>query len=203
MATVFDKTFEHREALFFAAIDEFAAKGFENASINAILAEAGMSKGQFYYHFGSKEELYLALIAAVINRKRKFMASRVVLQDMHTEIFELFSHQLAYGLEFSQLYPEINRFADSFIREKGNPIYDKALEQYNLGSADFLEQIVERAYESGQLRRDLPLSFIKHAIGFIFTHAIEIAALTTVDSAAENLEHLIAFLRSGFGSQNP
>jgi AcrR family transcriptional regulator len=42
--------FEHQDALISEAIEEFAARGYDNASINRILARVGMSKGQFYYH---------------------------------------------------------------------------------------------------------------------------------------------------------
>ncbi len=37
---------------------EFAARGFERASMNRILAEAGMSKGQAYYYITGKGDLY-------------------------------------------------------------------------------------------------------------------------------------------------
>ena len=66
---VFETTFEHREELVEAALEEFIAKGYEQASINTILRAAGMSKGQFYYHFENKEGLYLALIGILIERK--------------------------------------------------------------------------------------------------------------------------------------
>lgn len=202
MDTVFEKTFEHQQELFSAAIEEFAEKGYENASINTILAAAGMSKGQFYYHFGGKESLYFALITAVIQQKQTFLAQQMQPEDRKGDLFEILSGQLAYGLEFSRRFPEINRFADSFIREQGNPIYEKALKKYSLGRSDFLAQMVAEAYENGQLRRDLPLSFIQQAIGYIFTHAVEVAGLQDVDMAGENLKHLIEFLRAGFGNQS-
>jgi AcrR family transcriptional regulator len=70
----FEKDFEHSQELFDYALEEFSMLGYEQASINAILEKAGMSKGQFYYHFKSKEDLYLALIDEVITRKKAFMA---------------------------------------------------------------------------------------------------------------------------------
>ena len=41
----------------------FSLKGFLSASINDILEAAGTSKGGFYNHFTSKEELFLAVLA--------------------------------------------------------------------------------------------------------------------------------------------
>lgn len=198
MEAVFDRTFEHSQALFSAAIDEFSSHGYENASINAILAEAGMSKGQFYYHFGGKEDLYFALIAAVLQRKQAYFADLVTEADWQGDLFDILSRQLAYGLEFSLAYPDINRFADSFIREQGSPIYEKALARFQLGSGDFVEKLINNAYKKGELRDDLPLAFIRQAIGYLFTHAVDVAGFTQVASAQENLEYLVKFMRSGF-----
>ncbi|AIO69540.1 TetR/AcrR family transcriptional regulator [Burkholderia oklahomensis] len=45
-----------------AALAEFSANGFTGARIDDIAARAGMSKGGVYTHFGSKDEIFDALI---------------------------------------------------------------------------------------------------------------------------------------------
>src|SRR4029453_19166292 len=40
----------------------FAERGFDNASINAILDQAGVSKGAAYYYFDSKEDLFWTVV---------------------------------------------------------------------------------------------------------------------------------------------
>ncbi len=45
-----------------AALDQFAAHGYEAASVDEICARAGVSKGAFYHHFESKQALFLALL---------------------------------------------------------------------------------------------------------------------------------------------
>lgn len=41
-----------------AALDEFAAHGFHDASLNRVIDAAGISKGSMYYYFHGKEDLY-------------------------------------------------------------------------------------------------------------------------------------------------
>jgi AcrR family transcriptional regulator len=64
-----------------AAGVHFADKGFAAASLDAIAADAGVTKGSLYHHFGSKTELFEAVfeeqcrvtcehVAAVVARKR-------------------------------------------------------------------------------------------------------------------------------------
>jgi AcrR family transcriptional regulator len=51
-----------RDALLRAATSVFAARGYAGASVDRIAGAAGLSKGTFYWHFESKEDLFLTLI---------------------------------------------------------------------------------------------------------------------------------------------
>jgi TetR/AcrR family transcriptional repressor of nem operon len=64
-------TAEHKERTR-ARIVESARKlfnryGFEQVSIETIMSEAGLTRGGFYNHFGSKDELYAAAVASFTN----------------------------------------------------------------------------------------------------------------------------------------
>ena len=47
-----------QQAIVQAALDEFAAHGFHDASLNRVIEAAGISKGSMYYYFDGKEDLY-------------------------------------------------------------------------------------------------------------------------------------------------
>jgi AcrR family transcriptional regulator len=53
---------ETRAKIIESAIKLFSARGFNAARVDDICAEAGISKGAFYHHFKSKQELFLALL---------------------------------------------------------------------------------------------------------------------------------------------
>lgn len=55
-----------RERLLQAAFREVYRSGFQSAGLDAILTEAGVTKGALYYHFGSKEALGYAIIEEII-----------------------------------------------------------------------------------------------------------------------------------------
>src|SRR4051812_36064791 len=60
-----------REAILDAATRVFAERGYRGATVDAILAAAGLSKGAFYWHFESKEELMRAVLAERVERPVK------------------------------------------------------------------------------------------------------------------------------------
>ena len=49
-------------AIFKAAAEEFARRGFEAAGVDRIAAHARVNKAMLYYHFGSKRNLYLEVL---------------------------------------------------------------------------------------------------------------------------------------------
>jgi AcrR family transcriptional regulator len=54
-----------RSRLIAVATEMFAAQGYENTSIEAVLREAGVSRGSLYHHFASKEALFEAVLEDV------------------------------------------------------------------------------------------------------------------------------------------
>ena len=67
-----------REAVLAAAAKEFAALGYEAASLNRILERAGLSKGAFYYYFDDKADLAVAVLNAVTDEFLKTMGNFVL-----------------------------------------------------------------------------------------------------------------------------
>lgn len=51
-----------RNALLKAAVEEFAAHGYDGASINRIIEASGLSKGSTYYYFDGKADLFLTVL---------------------------------------------------------------------------------------------------------------------------------------------
>lgn len=48
-----------KQRILTAAMQEFALKGYDNASLNTVCSENGISKGIIYHYFKDKDELYL------------------------------------------------------------------------------------------------------------------------------------------------
>jgi AcrR family transcriptional regulator len=90
---------EAREELLSAAQRVLARRGYRDAGVDEIAAEAGYSKGALYWHFADKEELLLTLLEERIDgpmRERfALLASAPPEQDMAVEATRAFAQQLA------------------------------------------------------------------------------------------------------------
>lgn len=60
----FDRT---RTLLIRAASELFGTQGYDRTSVDRIIRQAGVSKGAFYHHFSSKEEILDAVTASIVS----------------------------------------------------------------------------------------------------------------------------------------
>lgn len=78
-----------RQELLDCAVRLFATQGYEDTSIHQIISELGISKGAFYHHYSSKEDLVEAL--ACRYAEEAATRARHVLEDPSLDAFERLS----------------------------------------------------------------------------------------------------------------
>jgi AcrR family transcriptional regulator len=66
---------EVRQRILQAATSEFACKGFAGTTIDAIADAAGFTKGAVYSNFGSKDDLFFALLDEQIERRVELVSA--------------------------------------------------------------------------------------------------------------------------------
>jgi AcrR family transcriptional regulator len=89
---------EAREELLTAALHVFARRGYDQAGVDEIAAQAGYSKGALYWHFASKEELLVALLEERIDAPAREMVALLESappdRDMSVEAARTFAQRL-------------------------------------------------------------------------------------------------------------
>ena len=139
-----------RSLLLDAAKDVFAKRGFEGASLEEIAEAAGYTRGAIYKHFGSKEELFLA-----VNKRfnEQFLETFVETLDPSTPIEELDLASLATRWHEMQ-YSDPNDFAlgiefNLFVlrHPETQPVVAKQRLELAQMIADFMDDQAERLGE--------------------------------------------------------
>jgi AcrR family transcriptional regulator len=89
---------EGREELLEAALRVFARRGYREAGVDEIAAEAGYSKGALYWHFSGKEELLQALLEERIDAPERelvaLLESAPPERDMSVEASREFARRI-------------------------------------------------------------------------------------------------------------
>ena len=189
----FRADFEHRDDLLRSALDEFCERGYGAASINRILSASGMSKGQLYHHFTSKEGLYLALVEWMIDQKTAWLARQPV--PPGKDFVDTLGAQLRASLDFAAAHPDVDRLSRALLGERGQPIFERVVRRFAFDPDSALGNLVAHYYARGQVRSDLSLEFLQRAVLLIVNHLPELLDLDQPADLNPKLDELLAFLR--------
>ena len=109
---------ERQEDILQVAFEEFALKGYQNASLSIIIKNLGLAKGSFYRYFSNKKELYAYLIENATNRRLSKL-NKLISQD-GIDFFELIKQNFIEKIRFDNKYPVIGAFLYQIMHEKDN-----------------------------------------------------------------------------------
>jgi AcrR family transcriptional regulator len=100
---------ETRTRILEAAVKQFSVHGYNKASVDSICEQAGVSKGAFYHHFQTKQDVFLALLdgwlqtfdqAIEASKDRPVPEIFQMMTEYFPYIFESASDNLPMFLEF-------------------------------------------------------------------------------------------------------
>ncbi|MCM5553170.1 TetR/AcrR family transcriptional regulator [Pleomorphomonas sp. NRK KF1] len=160
------------------AEEEFMAFGFEAASLNRILTRAAISKGQAYYYFADKGDLYRAVI------ERAFDEFVGLLEVAPTEP----ENTAAYWQQIAALFGNVTTILqrNDRLAEIGRGVYREARAQTAI--VDLLERLhayLARLIETGQrlgaVRADLPQDLLTNMAFAALREADQWFALNAID----------------------
>jgi AcrR family transcriptional regulator len=84
-----------RERLLEVALDQFVRHGFHGTSMRQIAAAAGVAVGGIYNHFGSKDDIF----AAVLEANHPYRVIEAALQEMSAPTLEVFARETSARLQ--------------------------------------------------------------------------------------------------------
>ncbi len=141
---------ERKSQIIGAAEDVFTKKGFNEARMDDIAEETGLSKGTLYLYFKSKDDLIIAILDRMFQREFKQLEN--LDQDGRTavETIEKLTALLIKDiLGFMRLVPIVYEFLALAFRNK---YVQAALKKYINRYIDILVPIIQRGIESGEFR---------------------------------------------------
>ncbi len=193
---------KNRGLILEAALSEFSKYGFSGATVERIAAEAGMSKSNLLYYFSSKQAIYKAALAHILE---VWLAPLKTLDPNGEPVAEL-SAYIRQKIQMSASFPEASRlFANEVMQ--GAPQILPILETELKLLVDDKSAVIEGWIAAGKIRKVDPLHLI-FAIWSVTQHyadfSVQIRALTGKDLSDEDFrkqteEAVINLILNGTG----
>lgn len=105
--------YDKQKRIIDAALKEFREKGFDQASTNQIVKEAGIGKGMLFYYFNNKKELYSYLIEYCLeNVEEEYFGA---IDGKEPDLFERMKRIVVVKMDFLSKYPEVINFIGTIL----------------------------------------------------------------------------------------
>jgi len=135
------------------ATAEFAEKGLAGARIDEIAAATRTSKRMIYYHFGSKEGLYLAVLEESYRRIRE-IESHLNLDDLEPE--DALRKLVAFTFDYQQDNEDFIRLVMNENMHRGEYLsQSKTIHQLNVPAINAVRSVYERGVKAKVFRRGI------------------------------------------------
>jgi len=184
---------EQRQAIERAALTEFAAHGFHDASLNRMIQAAGISKGSLYYYFDGKEDLYAHVartgLEALFERLGSSPLPATDSPDAYwNAITELYLRAMA-GLATD---PELAALLRGWSAATATPAGQGLLRELEAWVMPWLIEAVAQGQRVGAVRTDVPTGLLL-AVATGMGQAMDLWMLDADPDPAE-LPHLTTLL---------
>ncbi len=152
----------NRASIVAAAIDEFAARGFKGASMDAIAARTHTTRALINYYFGSKEKVYLAVLEHVYAEIRE---AENLLDLDHLKPVEAIRRIVEFTFEYYLGHEGFVRLVVAENQARGRHLKkSKAMRTLNRPVIETLGRVIARGQADGSFRRDVDPVEIHKAI---------------------------------------
>lgn len=146
-----------QRAILGAALDEFAAHGFHDASLNRIIDAAGISKGSMYYYFDDKEDLFAHVVR--VEFERLFAGLGVVALPAEGGPDAFWSAMEVYYLDAMTAMaarPQLAALVRGWLAASDNPALQRAQQGMEQAVRPWVERVLTAGQAVGAVRDDLP-----------------------------------------------
>ncbi|MBZ5589898.1 MAG: TetR/AcrR family transcriptional regulator [Acidobacteriia bacterium] len=183
-----------RARLMTSAIGLFARKGYSATTVREIVESAGVTKPVLYYHFGSKEGIFLAMMRDALGEFEATGHAALAAPGTAAErIMGFLDGMFALILE----HLDVMRVLDGFYYgpPQGAPYFD--FEAIHKRFIEMLTSLVREGVESGEFRRADPEDLAWALIGpFEVARGMSLCH-TEVDFGRERLARLLQVVFNG------
>ncbi|MBB6453337.1 AcrR family transcriptional regulator [Salirhabdus euzebyi] len=148
---------QKRNLILDCAMECFAVNGYQESTIDDIVAKSGMSKGAVYNYFKSKDDIYLTLLDRNTEKTFDYLSKGF---DNFTTATEKIKHMLK--IYFQITYKEDDLWLgkqrvhlEFWINASQNEELRKAMEEHAEKFITFLEKMIDEGKANGEFRQDI------------------------------------------------
>lgn len=165
-----EEALETRNSILCAALDVFCAKPYSKVSMSEIADAVNMTKGAIYWHFKTKDELFIQLMRSIDEQARESLPA---LLDGVNTMADLRSYyqELIVGPDDKELYVKVKKLLlrmNEWPKDVRLALWDlrrASLEQ----EKQFVAHVLRKELKNGNINANIEPDAVAEAIVAVFT----------------------------------
>ncbi|MFT5685682.1 MAG: AcrR family transcriptional regulator [Myxococcota bacterium] len=153
-----------------AALDEFSAHPYDQASISRIVARLGIAKGSVYQYFDGKAALFAWLVEEA--GRQKFAIIRPEEAPSDVDMFGRLRWMYVQGLRFQASRPRWARIGLRVMEPSRDPAVGALRQKHNVAARAFLRDQLSAGQAEGSVRAGLDLDMMVPLIQSLLTEGL-------------------------------
>jgi TetR/AcrR family transcriptional regulator len=198
---------DKQERVLSAALAEFADQGYHQASLNRLVARAGIAKGSLYQYFPNKEGIFRHVFQLALKLVRQTLVE-VKETTQNEDLFTRLEKSLKAGVRFLREHPRIYNLYLKIQFDRQMPFREEFLAAVRRHAGEYFGSLITRARAKGELRPGISEAAARFLLDAVFDRFLQAAAVPALDvtlnlhqASAETLDRrireLINLLRDG------
>ena len=189
-----------KDLLLHQAVVLFTKNGYGNTSIQDITSVCAITKGAFYHHFKSKDEIFTQAMQVILEEIKNWTEGK---NAASKTLKELIQNSFDYSdyFSYSKYYDNVSNDAYLVLIDsiKRFPEFKTGIADYLFGNCQVIEEKCKEAQQKGEVKNDIdPHIFALHIAvlmeGLLFASAVtgtESSLIANGKKIAQNLWQML------------
>lgn len=195
-----------------ALVREFAAKGYQKASLNTVVNSLGIAKGSLYQYFANKEAIFLYIFDQ-FTRMVKDSLRRPVEGESGIDLWTAVRRTILAGIAFIDRYPDYYHLYLNVLFDHDVPHREELIAKVRVFSREYFGPLIARGQGQGQVAT-MPVTMVVFFIDAVLDRFLQGYARSYLDGGLGlaamdgpgliiEVELLIEALRHGLAGDRP
>lgn len=193
---------DKKQRIVLAAIELFAKKGYANTATSEIAKEAGVAEGTIFRHFGTKENLLLAILIPFIKHSLPQVADAIFEEVLAEKPKTIEEFVRALATERFMFFKENRDLFRIFIKEMiyHDELKNELISHISEHALSRIEQIIQDFQEKGEVI-DIPAKILSRNIfttllGFFLSRFVLMSDNVFLDDQRE-IDYIVQIIVNG------
>ncbi len=171
---------DKQERVLDAALTEFSEQGYQGASLNRLVAQAGIAKGSLYQYFPNKEGIFRHIFHFALGQVERTLTA-VKEESLAEGFFARLEKSLLAGVAFLREHPRVFGLYLQIQFEKNVPFREELLAAVRRHATEYFASLVRRAQTRGELRPGVPEAAVLFLLDALFDRFLQAVAVPALD----------------------